>query len=146
MNSPGALLQRRPLPNTGSGKNQSNCNARTRVKKKHSENGSKENVEQYWYSSSDTVSWSYPSFDYSDHNYQYDLYCFRPRGPNPFPRRSPRRLPKLNRNRRKQSPTENVSSEMLSHLKLDLHIQLSELSSGGRTTLTELPHNVSSEM
>jgi len=151
INSPSALLQRRPLPKTQTSEKQDNHKVKFRGKKKLSKSNSKENVERYWNSSIDVDSWRYPSFDhYPGHNQPYDLYCLGPRGPNPFPRRSPRRLPKLIRKSKQETLPGDTSSEMLSHFKLDLHIQLPGFSSRGRITYShskesDFPHHVSQE-
>ena len=145
MASPGAFLQRRPLPNIQSNERKLDNTNQSCKQSILNEDKSSEDVEHYWNSTTGTDSWSYPSFNYSDHRHAHDLYYFRPRGPNPFPRRSPKRLPKLCK--KEPMAVSNVSRDVF---KLDLHIQLSQFASEDRigcnnSNATECPHNVSKE-
>jgi len=141
------VLLRRPLPNTNSDE-QLGCRVKS-SNKKNERKDSKEKVEKYWSSFVDTDSDAYPSFHYANHSHEH-LYCYRPRGPNPFPRRKPKQLPRLYKKPKvKDTESYNSSCEFLSHCRLDLGV--SDLDCDKRqidyisSNTIELPHNVSWE-
>lgn len=87
------VLQRRPLP-TFKNTNQKDSTS-IKVHKV------KEKVDKYWIN-------DFPSFDYS---YDDVIYYTKPRGPDPFPQRSPRKLPTLHK--KQTEPSRDIDTRFL---------------------------------
>ena len=132
----GSLLQRRPLPKREQLVSRS---VKTQMKKRKS---TAEKVQNYW--KCDDID-AYRSFQYSDK----DLYCCRPRGPNPFPRRNPKRLSKLYK--KKRDTKLYISPYGFTYYKLDWRIDDFDCDNNkGRINYSysnaiELRHDVSEE-